>query len=201
MTDNNQFSVFTHGYRNREGVAVLATQPIESQDINWAYDFIRSERPKWATDKLRSMVNTASKEEISDFKKLNFQVATFNGIFNYRRASGLVERSPYIIIDIDDLESTEEARRVQRQIMDDRHVQAVLSFVSPKGRGVKGVLLLPEWCRGKDFKTQFQIIQQYIAFEHGICIDSSGSDVCRACFLPHDPECMINPELLTLKNV
>ena len=198
MTDNNQFSVFPQGYRNREGVAVLATQPQESQDIVWAYDFIRSERPKFATDKLRSMVGTATKEEISDFKKLSFQVATFNGIFSYRKASDLVERSPYIIIDIDDLTSTEEARRVQRQIMDDHHVKAVLSFVSPKGRGVKGVLLLPEWCRDKDFKTQFQLIQQYIAFEHSINIDSSGSDVCRACFLPHDPECMINTELLTL---
>ena len=177
----------------------MATQPQETQDIIWAYDFIRSERPQWATDKLRSMVDTASKEEISDFKKLSFQVATFNGIFSYRRASDLVERSPYIIIDIDDLASTEEARRVQRRIMDDRHVQAVLSFVSPKGRGVKGVLLLPEWCRDKDFKTQFQLIQQYIAFEHGIHIDSSGSDVCRACFLPHDPECMINKELLNPK--
>ena len=176
----------------------MATQPQESQDIVWAYDFIRSERPKFATDKLRSMVGTATKEEISDFKKLSFQVATFNGIFSYRKASDLVERSPYIIIDIDDLASTEEARRVQRQIMDDHHVKAVLSFVSPKGRGVKGVLLLPEWCRDKDFKTQFQLIQQYIAFEHGINIDSSGSDVCRACFLPHDPECMINTELLTL---
>lgn len=198
MTDNKQFSVFPQGYRNREGVAVLATQPQESQDIVWAYDFIRSERPKFATDKLRSMVGTATKEEISDFKKLSFQVATFNGIFSYRKASELVERSSYIVIDIDDLTSTEEARRVQRQIMDDRHVQAVLSFVSPKGRGVKGVLLLPEWCRDKDFKMQFQLIQQYIAFKHGINIDSSGSDVCRACFLPHDPECIINTELLTL---
>ena len=198
MTDNKQFSVFPQGYRNRKGVAVLATQPQDSQDIVWAYDFIRSERPKFATDKLRSMVGTATKEEISDFKKLSFQVATFNGIFSYRKVSDLVERSPYIIIDIDDLASTEEARRVQRQIMDDHHVKAVLSFVSPKGRGVKGVLLLPEWCRDKDFKTQFQLIQQYIAFEHGINIDSSGSDVCRACFLPHDPECMINTELLTL---
>lgn len=198
MTDNKQFSVFPKGYRNREGLAVLATQPQESQDIEWVYNFIRSERPKFATDKLRSMVGAATKEEISDFKKLSFQVATFNGIFSYRKASDLVERSPYIIIDIDDLASTEEARRVQRQIMNDRHVKAVLSFVSPKGRGVKGVLLLPEWCRDKDFKTQFQLIQQYIAFEHGIKIDSSGSDVCRACFLPHDPECMINTELLTL---
>ena len=36
-------------------------------------------------------------------------------------------------------------------------------------------------------------MQQHVAFHYGIAIDKSGSDICRACFLPHDPECYINP--------
>ena len=36
MTDNKMFSVFPQGYRNREGVAVLATQPQESLALSKA---------------------------------------------------------------------------------------------------------------------------------------------------------------------
>lgn len=88
-TDNNKFSIFPKGYRNQKGQAVLATRPQQAQDIAWAYDYITSVRAQWATETLRSMLETATKDELSDFK--------------------------------------------------------------------------------------------------------SGSDVCRACFLPHDPECYINP--------
>lgn len=31
---------------------------------------------------------------------------------------------------------------------------------------------------------------------HGIDPDKSGSDVSRACFLPYDPDCFINPKYL-----
>jgi hypothetical protein len=29
-----------------------------------------------------------------------------------------------------------------------------------------------------------------------VAVDASGSDVCRACFLPYDPKCYINPKHL-----
>jgi len=108
-TDNNKFSIFPKGYRNQKGQAVLATRPQQAQDIAWAYDYITSVRAQWATETLRSMLETATKDELSDFKK------------------------------------------------------------------------------------SFQTMQQHVAFHYGIAIDKSGSDVCRACFLPHDPECYINP--------
>ena len=72
-------------------------------------------------------------------------------------------------------------------------VETALCFVSPKGRGVKWIVRLPEWAQYDDFKLTFQTMQQYVGFHYGIAIDKSGSDVCRACFLPYDPECYINP--------
>ncbi len=197
MENNNMFSIFPHGARNQKGEAVLATIPIAKMNLQDAYEFIRSKHSEQATETLRSMIGTTTKEEISAFKKLNFQVATFSGIFSRRRASDLLERTPYITIDIDNLNSREEARDVQHKLMDDHHVKTLLSFVSPSGLGTKGVVLLPEWCENYDFKTQFKMLQEYIAFEHGISIDASGSDVCRACFLPHDAQCMIKTDLLT----
>ena len=131
---------------------------------------------------------------LNDFKKLNFEVATFNGIFSYRNARSLVVRSPWLVADIDDLSSTDEAREVQQLLIADKNIETGLCFVSPKGRGVKWVLRIPEWLQSKDFKAQFEGLQRYVAFEHAIAIDKSGSDVCRACFLPYDKKCFINPK-------
>ena len=189
---NEKFSIFGRGWRNQKGVAVLATKPQQTQDILWVYDYIQSERARWATETLRRMVGNAAKEEVSDFKKLNFEVATFNGVFSYRNARSLAVRSPWLVADIDDLSSAEDAREVKRLLIADKHIETGLCFVSPKGRGVKWIVRIPEWLQGKDFKAQFEELRRYVAFEHGITIDKSGSDVCRACFLPWDKECFMN---------
>lgn len=191
---SEKFSIFGRGWRNQKGDAVLATKPQQTQDLLWVYEYIKSERARWATETLRSMAEKATKEEMGDFKKLNFEVATFNGVFSYRNARSLVVRSPWLVADIDDLSSVEDAREVQQLLIADKHIETGLCFVSPKGRGVKWIVRVPEWLQGKDFKAQFDGLQRYVAFEHGIAIDKSGSDVCRACFLPYDKECFINPK-------
>ncbi len=192
-TNNDCFSTFSRGYRNKKGEAVLSSKPLQPQTIVWAYEYIISERARWATEELRSMVGSATKDELADFKKLHFETATFNGVFTYRNARSLVSRSPYIVLDIDDLSSTEEARHIQQVLINDPFVETMLCFVSPKGKGVKWVARLPEWAKRDDFMSEFQIMQQHVGFEFGIIVDKSGSDVCRACFLPYDPDCFINP--------
>ena len=171
--EKDQFSIFPKGYRNQKGQAVLATRPQQAQGIAWAYDYITSVRAQWATETLRSMLETATKEELSDFKKLNFECATFNGTFSYRSARNIVTRSPFMVIDIDDLSSTEEARRVQQALVSDEKVETALCFVSPKGRGVKWIVRLPQWAQHDDFKLSFQAMQQHVAFHYGIAIDKS----------------------------
>ena len=189
---NEKFSIFGRGWRNQKGDAVLATKPQQTQDLLWVYEYITSERARWATETLRSMAENATKEDMGDFKKLNFEVTTFNGVFSYRNARSLVVRSPWLVADIDDLSSVEDAREVQQLLIADKHIETGLCFVSPKGRGVKWIVRVPEWLQGKDFKAQFEGLQHYVAFHHGITIDKSGSDVCRACFLPWDKDCFIN---------
>ncbi len=194
MVTNKFFSIFPKGYRNPKKEAVLAGKPLEDQSIGWVFDYITSERARWATETLRSMLGTATKEEVGDFKKLNFEVATFAGTFSYRNARSLKDRSPYMVLDIDDLASTEKAREVQDLLVNDPYVETALCFVSPKGKGVKWVVSLPDWAQKNDFKSSFLMLQQHVGFEYGIAVDKSGSDVCRACFLPYDPQCFINPK-------
>ncbi|MCR4582147.1 MAG: hypothetical protein K5764_01125 [Prevotella sp.] len=201
MIQNRKFSIFGTGYRNQRGEAVLATKPQQTQSAEWVYRYIISERARWATETLRSMVGVATREELNDFKKLNFEVATFAGIFGYRNARNLMERSPFMVLDIDDLASTEEARSIQRQLIDDEMVETELCFLSPKGRGVKWVVRIPEWAQDPNFKMTFQKLQQHAAFELGVTIDKSGSDICRACFLPHDKDCFINKKNLIYEEI
>lgn len=190
------FSLFPQGYRNQKGVAVLATKPQKAVDIKWVFDYITSERAHHATETLRAMEGKATKEELSDFKKLNFATVTPAGIFNYRNAQSLAMRSPYLVIDVDDLASIKEAREVQQRLAADSNLQTALCFVSPSGKGVKAIVEIPKWAQSDDFKTTFRQVQRYLSFEHGIALDASGSDVSRACFLPCDKECFINPKFL-----
>ena len=194
-TTNNQFSIFGCGYRNPKGVAVLAVKPEGATDIARMYQFIISDQAKPATDRLREMVlQGATREELSDYKKLNFRIATFSGTFSYRKAEKLIARSPYMVLDIDDLASESEARQLMNRLIHDLYVETELCFLSPKGRGIKWVISLPEWWHNVDYKQQFEAARQHVIFHYGIPVDTSGSDVCRACFLPHDPQCFVNPK-------
>ena len=135
---NNQFSVYGCGYRNPKGTAVLAVKPEGATDIAHVYQFIKSDQAKPATDRLREMVRQgATRDELSDYKKLNFRIATFSGSFSYRNAKSLIERSPYLVLDIDDLDSEAEARQLMDRLVSDPYVETELCFLSPKGRGIK----------------------------------------------------------------
>ena len=197
---NNQFSIFGCGYRNPKGQAVLAVKPEGATDIAHVYQFIISDQAKAATNRLREMAaQSATREELSDYKKLNFRIATFSGTFSYRNAKSLTERSPYLVIDVDDLESEAEARQLMQRLISDPYVETELCFLSPKGRGVKWVISLPEWWQNLDFKLQFEAARQHVIFNYGIPVDTSGSDVCRACFLSCDPQCYVNPKHMSNK--
>ncbi|MDE7457017.1 MAG: hypothetical protein K2M96_09995 [Prevotella sp.] len=196
IKSNEWFSVFSKGYQNKKGQAVLAVRPQQTQTIGWVGNYIKSERARWATETLRSMVGQATKDELAEFKKLNFETATFNGIFSYRNARSLMAQSPFMVLDIDDLASYEEAQRVKHLLVSDPWVETALCFISPKGMGVKWVVRVPQWAQNCDFKKAFTKLQQHVGFEHGIVVDCSGSDICRACFLPYDSTCYIYQKYL-----
>lgn len=127
---------------------------------------------------------------MSDFKKKHFMITTFAGLFAHRCTKSLTLRSPYMPLDFDDMESTDEARDLQQRLMGDKYIDVALSFLSPKGRGLKAIVVLPEWTDGKEYLEQFRQMQHYMNFHYGYAIDASGKDVARATFLPHDPFCM-----------
>ncbi len=195
MRQNERFSIFPSGWWDEAKQEVKPRQhPQQTQDIGWVYNYIISERARGATEELRAMLPTATREQKQKFKALRFEYATFSGIFTYRNARSLVERTPFLTIDIDGLTSMEKARNVQHILSQDRNVETALCFVSPSGLGVKWIVRLPGWTEGLPFREQFERMRRYVNFNYGLDSDKSGSDVCRACYLGWDPECIINPK-------
>lgn len=194
---NEQFTMFGRGYVNPEGMAVLSARPKMTVDIAYVYHYIKDWGAEAQTRRLREMLATTDNKEQQTFKKLNFETVCFAGRFSYRNARKLIERSPFIVIDVDHLETTERARDVQQLFIRDTSVETALCFLSPRGEGVKWVVCLPEWCQGLAFKEQFMRICKYVSFNYGIEVDSDGHDVSRACYLSHDPECYVNEKYIT----
>ena len=194
QTFSVEFSKFEAGYRNKKGIAVLQTRPSGVTDIPSVHSYITSDAAKQATLQLHSMIGHTTDAEISDFKKLNFKIVCVRGIFSKRCAEGLATPSCYLPIDIDDLSSAEETRKVQQIIINDPHLEVALSFTSPSGRGAKIFVEIPEWAADRNCRQQYDIVAAHIGMAHGISLDRSGSDIARAAFLGWDPQAYINPK-------
>lgn len=199
-TNNKHFTHFGKGhFSEKAGKWVPSTKPQQTVDIVWTANYVKSVRAMWPTNELRNIMTTATDQEIRDFKLREFDAVAGAGIFSYGSAAGLVVRSPYVVVDVDDLASTDEAREIQQTLVNDKEVVTALCFVSPKGLGVKWWAELPEWCQGLTFDEQYAALSRYIGYEYGILADPTGSNVNRLCFLPYDPLVFINPIYLNNK--
>lgn len=194
---NTLFTNFGKGHWSEKAQKyVPSTKPLMNVDASWVGDYILSERAMPQTLELREMMGTATDQQLRDYKLLQFDAVAAAGIFSYGSAAGMVVRSPYVVVDIDDLTSTDEARQIQQTLINDQEVVTALCFVSPKGLGVKWWAELPEWCMNMTFSEQYAALSRYIGYTYGILADSTGSNVNRLCFLPHDPLCYIHPKYL-----
>ena len=200
LSNNTKFTLFGKGYWSEKAQKyVPSTKPKRNVDIQWVGDYVLSERAKVQTTELRQMMATATEQQLRDYKLTEFDAVAGAGIFSYGNAASLSVRSPYIVIDIDQLESTEEARAIQQTLIADKNVETALCFVSPKGLGCKWWVEVPEWCQNMTFAEQYATLSRYIGYEYGVLVDSTGSNVNRLCFLPYDPLCYINPKYITTK--
>lgn len=121
------------------------------------------------------------------------------GIFTRRRSDCLQESSGLVVVDIDHLESTEEAERLRQKLFDDPYLHPVLVFISPTGRGVKAFVPCANSQNSADgIRWAMNYVHCMYDTDHqqpGKGVDTSGKDPVRACFLCHDPKALINYEV------
>ena len=152
------------------------------------YDYIIGPTAVNRTRELRSITDI---KEARKYKSRYFDYCTFSGTFDSRSEQALKQHSGLLCLDFDHLKNLEEVRQ---KLLDDDYLETQLLFISPSGNGLKWIVEID--LTKASHLDYFLGIQNYLKLEYGLEIDPSGKDICRACFLPHDPQCYINPKLL-----
>lgn len=198
--EGSRFSFFKSPINN--------THPYSEVTLVDIYNYIKGDSAAQNTKNLRKITD---KKQAQKFKCYNFDYCTFSGVFSERKDKHLVKHSNLLCIDFDGLYSYEcdTARNEQNamsvellryKLLQDEYFETMLLFRSPSGNGLKWVIPIEV----RDTKSAFYAshldyflaVEKYIRQTYRVQIDTSGKDVSRACYLPHDQSVFINPHLL-----
>lgn len=165
------------------------SQPVTLKQV---YDYLCSSTAIIETYHLRELENH---DEARAYKGQAFDYVTPSGLFNYCADQNLIEHSQLLCIDLDNLgERVEELFDV---MLTDPVFETLLLFRSPSGNGLKWFIHIDlSRC---DHRTWFKAVRNYIMFTYGLDdeqVDKHCGNPSRACFLGHDPQAYINPNLM-----
>ena len=167
------------------------TKPCREASPQDIYKDLVSDYAKSHTEHIRTI---ADNRERSRYKAANLDYITPGGTFRSRKENELIQASGYMVIDFDHIPN---AKGLVKRLANDTNFETILAFRSPSGDGVKWIVALPDTLKpdGTPFTYGefFTILSNYSKRTYGIEADPSGKDICRACFLPHDPDAFINP--------
>lgn len=168
------------------------TRPCRDASPQDIYKYITSDYAKANTETLRSITDP---KERSRYKAANFDYVTPGGLFRSRKESDLIQASGYMVVDFDHIPDPDGLVLL---LANEDNFETVLAFRSPSGDGVKWFVNLPVGQTKPDgtpftYGEFFTILSNYVRHAYGYEADSSGKDICRACFLPFDPDAFLNP--------
>ena len=112
--------------------------PLRTMSLEEVYKLITSnERLATLTLAVRDAALRGDENACRRLKQQTLPYVTPCGVFTRRRSDCLMEPSGLVVVDIDHLESAEEAENLKQQLFVDSYLSPTLVFVSPTGRGVK----------------------------------------------------------------
>ena len=190
--------------------------PYKEITLQEVYKLITSsERLKTLTETVRRAVENGDEKVYRMLKQQTLPYVTPCGVFSYRKSDSLTGPSGLIVVDIDHLDSRQEAEKLKRQLFDDLLLRPVLAFTSPSGHGVKAFIpydlaRIPDtkqntsenihWAMNYvqaiyDFHSSHPDREDKKTNHSGKGVDRSGKDLVRACFLSYDEEALIRREI------
>lgn len=132
------------------------------------------------------------KDAYTKYKASELPVITLSGTWKDggKTAENIAEHNGLVSLDIDGLENTEDVEKAKDYV--NAQPATVLSFVSPSGRGVKGLIRVdPIPSTPDEHKIAWHaMVDAYPEYE----IDPSSKNINRLCFLAHDPKVYFNPD-------
>lgn len=163
---------------------ITNTKPSKDFSLLDAYNYIVGDTAKAKTATLRLITDERQKR---NFKAKNFDYCTFSGTFQYRNDKALIQHSGLLCLDFDHISNIED---VKRQLLQDEYFETKLMFRSPSGDGIKWIIEID--IANATHQNYFQAVANYLSKTYSLQVDKSGKDISRACFLPHDPDCVFN---------
>lgn len=166
--------------------------PSRTMGLREAGTYIASLQAKEATEQVRQAETPQHARRV---KNRLLDYVTFGGVFSRCEDSGLLAASGLVCIDFDHLGDIGQICHTKSILLADPYFETELLFTSPSGDGVKWVTHID--LARCDFRTWYRAISNYLKQTYGLKADSSGVNISRACYLPHDPEVFVNPVLLS----
>lgn len=163
-------------------------RPCANFALSDAYKYITGDFALESTSKLRSIADI---KIARTFKAANFDYVTFSGLFSKRNEKAQISHSGLLCLDFDHLENLDKVRWL---LLNDEYFETQLLFTSPSGHGLKWVIEID--LSKASHLDYFNGVSNYLKQTYNLTADPSGKDICRACFLPYDPNCYINPKKL-----
>lgn len=186
---------------------VRNTKPLTTITPSQLFSYIISDKAREYTEAIRQ----APKEEGSKIKRSKLDFVTPCACFTQRKLNGLVSVSGLLVLDIDHVSNPSELLTEAVSI-----IRPLVAFISPSGDGVKFITdvrqdyanlgwLSFDTCIQTDEERQ-KAADTYKEIYNRVSdlwnrtwtnapVDMSGSDITRACFLPHNTLAYISPSL------
>ena len=128
----------------------------------------------------------ANDKDEYDARKSKLPCITFGGTFKQRNKKGLIEHSGLSVIDFDGYPDDETLLDQFNQLKKNKHIVSL--FVSPSGKGIKGVVKIPK-CNAIDHERYFKSFAKEFDYPY---FDKSNCNVDRVCYESFDPNIYIN---------
>lgn len=166
---------------------VKTNTPAGALSLREFFDYIRGERWKAHAEASRTAYRTEGKAAYHAHRAENVPAFTLSGTFPKRCKEGLDQHSRVLCLDFDGL--GERLEEVRASLVEDDHVLAV--FRSLGGDGLKAICPTDANDQASHEKAYAAALAHFKALGPGT--DTSCRDVCRLCYVSHDPDLFLRP--------
>ena len=160
--------------------------PPNDWDVHVPLEIIKQEGYKSPIDELR-ILHDQDKNQYSE-KKKELPIIMFNGRFSRFAKEGLISPSGLIVLDFDDIPSS-DLITVWNELVRNEYVFS--AWLSPSGHGYKVLVKLENNIDDTTHKEYFASLSTSPLFPIQY-IDKTGSDISRCCFFSSDPDLYLN---------
>lgn len=158
-------------------------KPLYNSDVDAVLEAIQIGDWHHIKARVKELRTIADKEEFDKIKR-RLPAITWNGVFDYRDASGCTLYSSFTALDFDHVE---DLKKCGEWLQTFPCVYAY--FKSPSGKGIKAIILHDNRNKVNHSDLYAQLLKMF----NGNGCDSSTSDLARGNYLSYDPDVWKNP--------